>query len=252
MQPIELFVFPTSPYAMKVACYLAYQQRDYQAIGVSPISFEQVAFTGRRQVPVLKIGNEWKQDSHDIGLWLEEKFPGSQLLGNSETERASIIDLDQWISNQVIPGAFRLVVDWPSISIGLRNGWKLAAAVNRSTPIPFWVQWMWPVFLRKAKFILAMMDNLDRSQSLEQAQKNTVEEFIRRLAGGTFLGGRDQPSLADLSAFPVIVFSWRFGLQGEECWVSSPAVRAWIEAVQQYLPDNPFLVSTDQLPRALP
>jgi len=83
MQPIELFVFPTSPYAMKVACYLAYQQRDYQAIGVSPISFEQVAFTGRRQVPVLKIGNEWKQDSHDIGLWLEEKFPGSQLLGNS-------------------------------------------------------------------------------------------------------------------------------------------------------------------------
>jgi len=72
--PIVLFAFPTSPYAIKVSCYLAYLKLDYQFVGVNPITFKQIEFSGKRQVPVLKIGDEWKLDSQAIGLWIEEKF----------------------------------------------------------------------------------------------------------------------------------------------------------------------------------
>lgn len=252
MSEIKLFAFPTSPYAMKVACYLAFRQLDYQFIGVSPINFQQIRFTGKRQVPVLQIGDEWKLESQHIMLWLEEVYPGSQLSGNSASERADILAIDDWISEQLIPAMFRIVVDWPSIPAGLGNGWKLARAVNKATPIPFWIQCLWPAFLRKARFIVAMMDTQDRSLPLQQYQQNKIDEFIRLLNGGRFLGGRSQPSLADVSAFSVIVFPYRFGLKGDANWMDNEEIMRWIRAVQAGMPPNPFLVGQAQLPRSLP
>lgn len=249
---IELFLFPTSPYAMKVECYLAYMQLDYQRVGVNPISFKQVDFTGKRQVPVLKIADEWKLDSQAIGVWLEDRFPGSFLLGSSETERTKILSLDNWVNEQLIPAMFRIVVDWPSMPIGFGNGWKLARAVNRSTPMPLWVRLMWPIFLRKARFITNMMNNLDRSVSLQDSQSKLVRDFEKQLNGGPFLGGRDQPSMVDLSAFPVIVFPYRFGLQGDANWLENTQVMSWIDAMRLRLPENPLLVDTVQLPREFP
>lgn len=250
--PIQLFAFPTSPYAMKVGCYLAYQGIEYELIGVSPITFKQVEFADKRQIPVLKIGEEWKQESTDIGLWLEEKFPGSSLLGNTESEKAEILELDKWISDQLIPSMFRVVVDWPSTSIGFSNGWRLASAVNQSSPIPRWVRMMWPVFLRKAKFINDMIDTLDRSKPLQQSQISLIDDFVNLLDGGPFLGGKERPTLADLSAFPIIVFPYRFGLMGDAKWFENTRVVDWVDAVQQHLPANPFLVKNAQLPRELP
>jgi len=147
---------------------------------------------------------------------------------------------------------FRSVVDWPGFSAGFTNAWKLAGAVNRSTPIPRWVQLMWPLFLRRAKFILALVDTLDRSESLQQTQKKTINNFVELLDEGPFLGGRDHPSIADLSAFPIIVFPYRFGLKGGGNWLDEPTVIEWISAVQKFLPDNPFLVDSGQLRHTLP
>lgn len=249
---IQLFAFPTSPYAMKVGCYLAYLGQDYQCIGVSPITFKEVKFTGKRQVPALKIGEEWKLESTEIGLWLDEKYPGSTLLGDTDTERTQILEIDQWVSDQLIVAMFRVVVDWPSVGTGFRNGWKLSAAVNESSPLPGWVRFMWPVFLRKAKFIVAMLEPLDRSESLASSQQRLVNEFLERLDGGLFLGGRDKPSLADFSAFPIIVFPYRFGLRGDANWIENNDVMNWVSAVQQHLPENPFLVGDDRLPKKMP
>lgn len=249
---IELFVFPTSPYAMKVGCYLAYMELDYQRVGVSPISFKQVKFTGKRQVPVMRIADEWKLDSQAIGIWLEDRFPGSSLLGISEIERTNILLLDKWVNEQLIPAMFRIVVDWPSIVIGLSNGWKLARAVNHLTPMPLWVRLMWPVLLRKARFITSMMSNLDRSISLKDFQNKLVLDFAEQLNGGPFLGGRDQPSMADLSAFPIIVFPYRFGLRGDADWLENTQIMCWIDAMRPHLPENPFLVDSELLPREFP
>ncbi len=250
--PIQLFSFPTSPYGLKVACYLAYMGLDYQFVGVSPITFQQVDFTNKRQVPVLKIGNEWKLDSHTIGLWIEEKFPDSQLLGASAKDREEIIAIDNWVNHQLIPALFRVLVDWPTTRAGLSNGWKLGKAVNRTAPIPRWVQWMWPVFLRKAKFIVALANSTDRNVSLQDSQKKLVSDFVERLAGGPFLGGKAHPTLADLSAFAAIVFPFRLDLKGDANWMDNQLVVTWINAVQQHLPDNPFLVDSQYLPNEAP
>jgi|GEM_PF-318675 len=252
ISPIQLFAFPTSPYAMKVGCYLAFLKLEYQFVGVSPVTFQQIKFTGRRQVPVLKIADEWKLDSQEIGFWLEDTFPGSKLLGDCATDRAEIIRLDNWVSENLIPAMFRVVVDWPTISTGFSNGWKLAHVVNQVTPIPRWVQLLWPLLLRKAKFIVALMDNIDRSKSLQQSQDKIICDFIELLDNGPFLGGRNSPSLADLSAFAIIVFPYRFDLRGDANWVDNHLVIAWITAMQRHLPDNPFLVDSRYLPRAIP
>ena len=68
---IELYGFPTSPYTMKVAGYLCYKNLNFQFIGVNPASFQEVAFSNVQQVPILKIGDEWRGDSDRIALWLE-------------------------------------------------------------------------------------------------------------------------------------------------------------------------------------
>ena len=200
----------------------------------------------------MKIGDEWKLDSEEIGFWLDEKFPTGQLFGSSASDRADIIALDQWVSHQLIPVMFRSVVDWPGISAGFSNGWKLASAVNRATPIPRWVRWMWPLFVRRARFIAAMVDTLDRSESLQRSHKKIVSEFLHRLGEGPYLGGRQQLSIADLSAFPIIVFPYRFGLKGGADWISETRIVNWVSHVQQHLPGNPFLVDSEQLPNEFP
>ena len=245
---IQLFTFPTSPYSMKVGCYLAYKKLDYELVGVSPITFKQVEFTGSRQVPVLSINGDWKLESSEIGIWLDEKFPQRPLLPQAQTERDIVFSIDQWISDQLIPTMFRAVVDWPSTSAGFKNGWKLSNAVNESTPMPWWVRKMWPVLIRKAPFIVAMVNEQDRTVSLKDAQQKLVDEFITHLADGPFLGGMQQPTLADLSAYPVVAFPYRFGLQGDADWRARPLIASWIKGVEEHLPENPFLVGSELLP----
>ncbi len=241
-ETVRLYAIPTSPYAIKVSCYLAYKKIDYQVVGVSPITFKQVAFTKKHQVPVLQIGEEWKIESSDIGVWLEERFPAVPILPPSRAEREKIMALDHWVTDRLIPSGFRLVVDWPSMSIGLRNGWRLSRAVDETTRLPRWVRFLWPVLLRRAKFIVALVDTMDRTQSLAQYQQTIIKEFVERLDSGPYLGGRNEVSLADLSAYALIVYSHRFGLQGNTAWMENAVVAEWAAAVDKHMPDNPFLV----------
>ena len=74
-------------------------------------------------------------------------------------------------------------------------------------------------------------------------------QFLKYLDGGPFLGGLSKPSLADLSAFPIIVFPHRFGLQGDDGWFKDQKILDWVNAVQITLPENPFLVSKALLPK---
>lgn len=244
---IRLFSFPTSPYAMKVGCYLAYKKLDYELVGVSPITFKQVAFTDRRQVPVLSIDDDWKLESSEIGVWLDEKFPDRAILPQAQSDRDIVFEIDQWISDQLIPTMFRAVIDWPSTSAGMKNGWKLSRAVNESTPMPFWVRKMWPILIRKAPFIVHMVNDLDRTVPLKDAQLKLVDEFITHLADGPYLGDMQQPTLADLSAYPIITFPYRFGLQGDVDWRANPSISSWIKGVEEHLPQNPFLVGSELL-----
>ena len=109
------------------------------------------------------------------------------------------------------------------------------------------MRFLWPVFIRRAGFIVRMTNGLDQSKTLAQLQEDNIAEFISLLGKGPYLGGRNMISLADLSAYAVIAFPYRFGLQGDADWMENSAVLEWISAVDEHLPDNPFLVDDSLL-----
>ena len=63
MTNVTLYGYPTSPYVTKVACYLKYKKIPFHFEAVNPITAKEIKFTSQRQIPVLKIGDEWRKDS---------------------------------------------------------------------------------------------------------------------------------------------------------------------------------------------
>lgn len=247
---IKLYGYPTSPYVMKVACYLNFKNLPFEFIGVNPIHSKEIRFTDQRQVPVLTIGEQWRKDSSPIGLWLDESFSDTPALVREE-DKETVMAIDKWVSDQLIPARFRAAVEWPSPINAIRNGWKLARAVNNATPMPWFVRFMWPVFIRRAPFIKHMVNELDLSESSEAMHTRLAEEFVEHLAGGPFLGGFDHPSLADFSAYPLIVSAYLMGMHGKSMYLQQPAIVEWCKAVQAYLPNNPLLVPDELIERPL-
>lgn len=239
---IELFGFPTSPYTIKVAGCLGFKQLGYQFTGVNPITYREIAFTGFRQVPVLQIGDECREDSDNIARWLDESFSHRPLLPESNFQQEKVLAINDWINGSVIPCMFRLSVDWPSFAIGISNGWKLAAAVHRSAAIPWWCRCLWPVLVKKAGFVNRIVDTLDRKESLANAQQRLIAEFTEKLEEGPFLAGQSQPTLADVSLYPLIQFGQQLNLKGDAPWHTVREVQLWMDKVKPWFVQSPSLL----------
>jgi glutathione S-transferase len=249
MKKITLYGYATSPYVMKVGCYLKYKQLPFEFVPVNPTSPSQIKFTDQRQVPVLTIGDEWRKDSSPLGIWLDECFPEKSILGGEHKDK--VLAIDKWVSDQFIPARFRGAVEWESVVDSIRNGWILSTAVSSGTPLPAWIRFVWPFFVRKAGFIVDMVNELDLSESMQDMKLRLRDEFVEHLAGGPFLGGLAEPSLADLSLYPVVVSGHLMGMHGQTPMLEDPLVVAWMRRVQSELPSNPLLVSDDLIKRAL-
>lgn len=242
MEKITLYGYPTSPYVMKVACFLSYKKLPYRFVGVNPLNPNVIKFTEQKQVPVLSIGKQWRKDSTPIGVWLNECFSDRNILGDNDEATNTIMDIDKWVSEQLIVGRFRHAVEWESTWDSLRNGWKLARAVNDATPMPGYVRAIWPFAVRKAGFIVDMVNTLDLNESIADMRQRLCDEFIEHLAGGPFLGGQQTISLADLSAYPTVVSGHLMGLHADSPMLRNTAVIDWCRRVQSELPSNPLLV----------
>lgn len=251
MSDIQLFSYPTSPYAQKVGCYLKFKKIDFNLVGVNPLNNEQIKFTEQRQVPVLKIGDEWRKDSSQLGLWLEELFPSNPMLPNDEDVRQRILIIDQWVSDVLIPSMFRGACQWPSAFNAITNGWKLAKAVSHETPLPLHVRLIWPFGVKRVAFINDMVNQLDLSESMEDMNYRLQKEFVEHLSGGDFLGNNSQPSMADLSAFPVVANAYMMGFRSKQFLLDKPEILAWAKRVAAHLPNNPLLVHDKFLKRRL-
>jgi glutathione S-transferase len=248
MDKITLYGYATSPFVMKVGCYLQYKKLPFEFVPVNPVTPTQIKFTQQRQVPVLKIGDEWRKDSSQLGIWLDEHFPEKSIMGGAQREE--VLAIDDWVSEHLIPARFRAAVQWESTFDAIRNGWTLSTAVNAGTPIPKIVRLLWPFFVRKAGFIVDMVKQLDLNESMPDMRQRLCTEFVTHLADGPFLGGLVQPSLADLSAYPTIVAGHLMGMRGKSAMLEHKAVIDWSRRVQTTLPDNPLLVPDYLLKRA--
>jgi len=251
MKEIQLYSYPTSPYGQKVACYLKYKQLDYRFVGVNPLTSEQIKFTGQRQVPVLKVGDEWRKESSELGLWLDQLFPARPIMPKDETRAKNILDVDAWISNSLIPSMFRGAVEWQSTFNSISNGWRLARTVSNATPLPFYVRLIWPFAVKRAPFIVRMVERLDLNESMEAMTLRLEREFVEHLGGKDYFGGESELSLADLSAFPIIANAYMTGMRSKHFLIEKPEIRAWAERVAQQLPANPLLVPDSFIKRRL-
>lgn len=257
---ITLYGFVTSPYVQKVATYLTYKNLTYDFVNVDPVRPTQIRFSNQRKVPVLMIDNEWRTESSQIGMWMDEKFPEKPLLGRNNEERERILEIDRWVSETYIPSmAFRLAYEWQSIPVNLYVGWRLAYLLNQSRKLPLPFRVFWPLLIKKAGFIRDIVTHhVDLNEPIKEMRKRILGEVKQHLDGGPFLGGMQSPSLADLSLYPLMVTPYQVlplkAMDGpaQALLPKDPGILAWLEAVHHALPRSPLLVKDHCIVRPLP
>lgn len=243
MSDIKLYGYSTSPFVRKVAACLYYKQLPFEHVPVNPVDPANVlAITGKRQVPVLTIGDEWKLDSTPIALWLDEVFPERPLLPKDPKARETVLKIDQWMNEIFFPSYFRAAVDGPKDLQSKFRGWRLAAIVSAHTPLAEHMRHRWPDLLGFAPFILKMVEPLDRSESLKDMQMRIGMDMLGHLGGGPFLGGMARPTLADFALYPQLVFPYMAGLSDKIPSDAVPQLKTWRQSVAEFLPKNPILV----------
>ena len=251
MSEIQLFSYPTSPYAQKVGCYLKFKQLDFRFVAVNPLTNVEILFTRQRQVPVLQIGDEWRKDSSELGIWLENFFPQRPILPSDPMQRAHILQIDQWISDHLIPSGFRYAVEWQNTWYSITNGWRLARAVSDARPLPLYVRLIWPWGVKRAPFIVDMVNQLNLNESMVDMNARLQKEFLSHLDSGPFLGASSTVTLADLSAFPIVTSGYFMGMKSKQSLIEHSEIHEWAKRVYAELPSNPLLVPDKLLRRKL-
>lgn len=264
---IKLYGNSTSRHVIKVAFYLEYKEIPFDFIHVCPQSKRQLAFigqdisdtgipdtdkNGQDMIPVLKIDHEWRQDSSTLGLWIDSLSPNPPLYGTSESERSHIMEMDAWISDQLIPGFFREEMDWSHTYNAILSGWRRARIIHHGTPVSFMRRLFWPWLARRDPWLRAIVKSLDRREPIDAMRARHLDEFEEYLGDGPYLGGQDQPSLADLSAYSALLSGWLMGLREEFSWRYRGDIVEWMERVSQHLPENPLLCDDDFIVREYP
>lgn len=242
MAEIKLYGYCTSPYVRKVGCFLHYKKLDFEFVGVSPVDPKEIAFTDGTMVPVLKIGDEWRRESTELGLWLDELYPERPLLPADASQRKTVLEIDRWVTDAFMPSIFRGAVDAPDNLAFRFRAWRLAQLVSSGSPMPEKIRQMWPDIVRNAPFIKKLAADMDRSETLAEMNIRLAGELLGHIGEGPFLGGMDRPTLADLSIWPQLVFGYVGGLEQELSAAALPQVKNWLSAVYAHLPENPTTI----------
>ncbi len=239
---IRHYTYAMSPYAAKVHCFLLYKRLDFECFYIHPLRVEKDLPVGR-QIPVVTVGTESRADSTPIGLWLDERFPDHPpLLPRDGEEREHLMAIDTWLSNHLIPGSFR---SYPGAGIDrILNGWKLSHVMANTAQggLPLWLRAAWPLIIGRVGFVRRLVAMADNGLPVREAKWKLYDEFLAHLGDGPFLGGRDAPSLPDLSAYPQFALYYVTGFRGGEDILERPALMTWMGRMRPYVEGEPPLV----------
>lgn len=236
---ITLYSYEFSPYAAKVRCFLGLKELDYQTHYVNPLRARAELPVGH-QVPVLKIGGEARNDSTPIGLWLDERFPERPpLLPEAGPERERLLEMDREIARRFIPLSFRLLIAFGEpLGVRFRNRGLGARAVDRTTPGGYPLRWLHPFMVSRIGFIRRQIEATDLNRPNGALLDDAAADIVAWLEGAAFMGGRDRPSLPDLSAFAVLSLPYLAGYAGADGIERHPALMDWFARVRAYLPPD--------------
>ncbi len=250
---ITLYTYAMSPFAEKVHCCLLYKQLHFQCHYLNPLRLKKDLPVGH-QIPVLTINGESRADSTPIAEWLDECFPEQpRLLPEAGAERERLLDIDQWISHRLIPGHFRAYPGEGWNRQRIENAWVLSHVMNKTAHggLPWILRKLWPLIIASQGFIRHMLAMTDLDTPLPQAKRKLFAEFVEKLDGGPFLGGRNTPSLPDFSAFPLFAVPWMVNFHHSDDVLEFPEIIAWLQRLQPYLSSTPPLLPQTVVERSL-
>jgi len=238
--PVTLYTYALSPFGMKVFWALVYKDIDFELVYVNPRDQNQIAFTKQRIIPVLSVGDAWKMDSRQICIWLDKLFPDKLISGKDAERRAAIAQTDQWVTDNLIALGFRSVIDREESRNTYYNGRILGRTMRKTSgAIPIGIEFIWPYFLRKRKFIQRDAAKIDPNKSLRFHRKDILNQLEARLEGTGFIANTETPSIADLSAYAFLVSGLTFGFRGGIDTLSSSIVSNWMKRMQANMPVDP-------------
>jgi len=249
---LRLYSYAMSPYAAKVHCFLLYKGLDFECFYINPLRVRKDLPVGR-QIPVLTVGEESRADSTPIGLWLDELYPERpRLLPASGEERERLLAVDDWVTNQLIPGSFR---SYPGEGINrILNGWKLSYVMTNTAQggLPLMLRAAWPLIIKRVAFVRRLLAQADNGLPVREAKLKLYDEFLAQLGEGPFVCGRSEPSLPDLAAYPQFALFYAHGFRGGEDILERPQLMAWLGRMRPYLEKDPPLVPPAIRKRELP
>ena len=131
-----LHTVTNSPFGLKVHCFLTHKGIPFENIYGKASNISKQIPVGK-QVPVLTVGGVSKNDSTPIGIWLDELYPDRpRLLPEEETLRQRLLDIDDWVTKQLISLRFRAsrFIDSGEPWSAIRRGWILGELLNHTAP----------------------------------------------------------------------------------------------------------------------
>lgn len=206
---------------------LRYKKIDFEPVFVNPLTNEQLAFSGSRQVPALSVDGDLRRESTALCLWLNQLFPDYPLLPGEPAEQAAIDAICHWVDHRLI------FVNFLAIN-RLRNplklciiGWRLGSVVRATSGIKYWQKWLWPLVLKKAAFIRRMVAASDWQGSVSELAQANRQQLAEYLEKGDYLGGFSTPTIADLCAFGPLAHGHMLGSPMVDYYREEATVDAW-------------------------
>lgn len=237
---ITLYSYALSPFALKVQSYLLYKRADFNTFFVDPLKVRKQLPLGT-MIPVLSCGAESRNESRDIGLWLDELLPDYPLLNVGDREE--ILQADDWVTSRLIPASFRHSLGiGDSLVILIKKRWYLSEVLKRTVPggISLLFRLLHLLLVQKAPFLQKAIASTDITKSNKEWCEVIAGEFIELLGNGPFLQGRANPSMADLSAFAQIVRPCL--LEHEDYFLPGKEIAEWAERMKVAMPNYRELV----------
>lgn len=254
MSSITLYAFALSPFALKVRCYLLFLGVDFDTVYVNPLAMRdpddlrkvkdpermKAVIPCGKTIPALQIGKDCINESSDAGQWLADLYTDTALIPDDIA--SEVRNADHWVSTKLINLAFRDAIGFDNGLVrGAIKRWRLSRVLRQTSPdnISFAFRVMHLLSIGRS-FIKSHIDATDTSRSLLDLKLEMAREFEERLAGGPFLCGASQPTMADLSAYPQIVKPKL--IDGEDYLLPGLAVSQWVQQMEQAVPelDNCF------------
>lgn len=174
-------------------------------------------------------------------------MPERALLPESIADRERVLAMDDWVTRELVAAYFRNARygDSDNKLAAAKNAWRFGSILHQTSPggVPALARIIWPHVLMKAEFITLALQGLDLAESVHQMRERQAQTLIDMLEGGAFLGGFDYPTLADLSAYPLIRIPELMGFSGGvTAYRMKPLISEWLDRIEAVLAIEPPLI----------